>query len=235
MKLSNSEKNLLYVLLIVATLVISIRFIMMPAFEKSSMLKDELALAQQEEIDVKQKLASGVGLDDRIDAMIIAADEKKIPYFTVVEKEYIQRWVMEQARINNLSATTLDLPNAVVSSIPRYSVASSILTYPIGSYYKDLVNSVGDENNEVINKELPYAHAEGTDQVIKNSITISVKGTQQNILNFVDQLSNMDKYVLVENLSLKTMDLATENTLAIRISLYSVHKENDGSFDRFEF
>ncbi|MGL5676980.1 MAG: hypothetical protein ACRDDX_11240 [Cellulosilyticaceae bacterium] len=235
MQLTSKEKNLLYILAFVATLVVCVRFIMMPSFEKHSELEAQLEVAKQQEADMQMKLAAGAGIDEEIEATILATEEMVVPFFKATDKEYIQRWIMDMTRQAGVEVKNLTLSDQQITQVSPYTVSITNPTYAIGTFYQGMVNANGEVAAEGMTGEVAALPGEGSDQVIRNSISLSLKGNQQNILNFVHNLSAMDKHVIVENLPMAGYNEPAEKEVAINVSIYSIHKENDGHFDKYAF
>lgn len=236
MKLTSKEKNLLYILALIATLVVCIRFIMMPSFEKYSALQGELEIAKQQEIEMQTKLAEGAGIEQKIEETVLATEQLVTPFFKVTDKEYIQRWIMEMTRQAGVEVKNLSIGDQRVTQVTPYKITPVDNSYAIAEFYHGMINATGDVPvEEAPSTGIEGMPGEGSDQVICNSITLGVQASNQNILNLVHNLSAMDKHVIVENLPMPIYNEATEKNVVINISIYSIHKENDGHFDKYAF
>lgn len=232
MQLTNKEKNLIFILIVVTLLVVSIRFIIMPSVEKNNSLKVELADAQQRQFEIQQLLSKGAHIDAEIDKMVESIAEVTPPFFNLVETEYMHRWVNSLANANNISIAQLTIGEANINAVTPYTKTQSSLSYPIATYYNNMVNSTIIDQAGVNNQTL--AQSEGMDQVIHRDIDVKIKGTKNDIINFVNTISHLEKHAIVRNFTLAKYDVDEPKETTVNFTIYSIHKEDDGVF-HYEF
>lgn len=234
MQLTSKEKTLLYILALVAALVVCVQFIVMPMYQNYTDLKLELGVKQEEKFQMEQTLARAGTIDQEIEDVLIGTSEVSVPFFTPVEVEYLHKWIVSMAAQSGVTINSLNLGGKSAGVPTAYAVTDTLLTYPIGDSYHNMVNatSVDAPVQEVAAEATPVEA--GKDAVIQDTINVSIKGSKENIIKFVDQLEALNKYVLVQNFALGAFDQAEEQETSVSMTLYSIHKENDGIFN-FEF
>lgn len=233
-KLSSSEKLLLYILLLVATCVICLWFALMPTVQSYNDLKTKLDGLKQEESNIQIQLAQGRGMQEKIDEMIEKAEIEKAPFLTVEEKEILQRWIVEVAENAGLKIKALSISDRQIVSVIPYIIKKENESYPIGEYYITSKNNTEGATVQEIQEEIPKVE-DGGDKVIKTSFNIAVSGNKADVIQFADTLSSSKKHILVENLPLPAFDIEEDKDVSLSISIYSIARENDGSFNRYRF
>ena len=226
--MTNKERNLIFFLVIVMIVVININLVITPGITKRKELKDQLLAAQDSKFQTEQLLARANTIDAEIETILLSTQDMIPPFFNIVDKEFIHIWIGDLANKNQVEVESLTISEPQVTTVTPYIKDTVALSYPIGEYFNNVVNSNTLETGQV---EETTSSGEGTDQVIKTDITLGLKGNKSTIMNLVSEVSHLKKHGIVNNVDLTTYNVDDEKTTSITISLYSIHKENDGIFD----
>lgn len=226
MQLTNKEKTLLFILALVTALVVCIRFVMIPMFEKHTMLKVELEAAQQKQHEVQMLLSKLETIDGEIDKVVEATAVAAEPFFIEVEPEYLHKWAVKVAGQAHLQVNALSVGGKGISPIGAYGVQVTNQSYPIGDYYNNMVNSTTLEEQTA--QEAPALPGEGSDAVIQMPVQLNVKGTKSNLIQFATNMANLGKHVVLQGLPLDNFDKDEEREVGLSLMLYAIDKEDDG-------
>ena len=231
MQMTSKEKNLIFFLVVVIIVIVNINLVITPGITKRRELKDQLLVAEDSKFQTDQLLARADTIDAEIDKILLSTEEMIPPFFNVVDKEYIHMWIGALANKNQVTVEGLTLGDPQATTVTPYVKNVSALSYPIGEYFNNMVNSTTLEAGQ--GEEVPLV-GEGVDQVVKTDLTLNLKGAKSKIMNLVSEISHLEKHGVVNNVAFTTFDVDDEKTTSITVSLYSIHKENDGIFD-YEF
>lgn len=226
--MTSKEKNLIFFLVVVMIVVLNINLVITPGITKRKELKDQLLVAEDSKFQTDQLLARADTIDAEIEKILLSTEEMIPPFFNIVDKEYMHMWIGGLADKNQVTLESLTIGDPQVTTVTPYERDTAALAYPIGEYFNNIVNSNTLEEGQV---EETAEVVEGTDQVIKTDITLGLKGSKSKIVNLVSEISHLKKHGIVNNVDLTTYDVDDEKTTSVTISLYSIHKENDGIFD----
>lgn len=233
MQMTNKERNLIFFLVVVMIIVININLVITPGMTKRKELKDQLLVAEDSKFQTEQLLGKANTIDSEIEQILLSTQDMIPPFFNVVDKEYIHMWIGALANKNQVTVDSLTITEPQVTVVTPYIKTITPLSYPIGEYFNNIVNSTTLEAGAV--EETPQTSTgEGVDQVVKTDLILNLKGTKAKIMNLVSEISHLEKHGIVNNVAFATFDVDDEKTTSITVSLYSIHKENDGIFD-YEF
>lgn len=231
MQMTSKEKNLIFFLVVVMIVVININAVITPGMTKRKELKDQLLVDEDSKFQTDQLLARANTIEGEIDQILLSTQDMIPPFFNIVDKEYIHMWIGALANKNQVTVESLTLGDPQVTAVTPYVKTTSALSYPIGEYFNNIVNSTTLEAGQA--EEAPPVEG-GVDQVVITDLTLNLKGTKAKIMNLVSEISHLEKHGVVNNVTFTTFDVDDEKTTSITVSLYSIHKENDGIFD-YEF
>lgn len=231
--LSNNEKNLLYLLALVLTLTVCIRFVLIPTAGKYQAAKVNLEQKRQTRSEIQDKLNRIQGIDGEIEEMLLKASQLSEPFFLDKESEYYHKWIVEMAERNQVHISSLAIGDPTFEQVEPYKVEKTEdqEAYLIEDYYNNMID-VAEENTEVgIVEEEPTVEESTSGVVIHRRLQLGVKATKGELINLMDQLSKLNKHVIVESVAIEPFNEDQKQEYNLDLKLYSIHKKDDGLFD----
>lgn len=226
--MTSKERNLIFFLVVVMIIVININLVITPGMIKRKELKDQLLVVEESKFQTDQLLLRAGTIDAEIEQILLSTQEMIPPFFNVVDKEYIHMWIGALASKHQVVLQSVTIGDPQVTTVTPYTRNITPLSYSIGEYFNNIVNSNTLETGKA-EEAIPVG--EGMDQVIRTDITLNMKGSKTKVMNLVSEISHLKKHGIVNNVGFTTYNVDDEKAGSITISLYSIHKENDGVFD----
>lgn len=231
--LSSNEKNLLYVLVLVLTFTVCIRFALIPTANKYEVAKADLEQKRQLRSEVQDKLNRMKTIDGEIEEALLKASQFSEPFFLDKESEYYHKWIVEIAKQNQVHIVSLAISDQTFEQAKPYQVekADSQEAYLIGDYYKNMMDAA-EENTQVgIGKEETRVEDYTSGVVIHRSLQLGVKATREELIDLIDELSQIGKHIVVENIIIESFDQNQKQEYNLDLKVYSVNKKDDGLFN----
>lgn len=230
--LSSNEKNLLYVLALVFIFTVCIRFVLIPAANKYEIAKADLEQKRQTRSEVQDKLNRMKTIDGEIEEALLKASQFSEPFFLDKESEYYHKWIVEIAKQNQVHIVSLAISDQTFEQAKPYQVekADSQEAYLIGDYYKNMMDAA-EENTQVDIGEEASIEDYTSEVVIYRSLQLGVKATREELIDLIDELSQIGKHIVVENIIIESFDQNQKQEYNLDLKVYSVNKKDDGLFN----
>ena len=120
--LSNNEKNLLYVLAVVLTFTVCIRFVLIPMAKKYEVTKADLEQKRQTRSEIQGKLNRIKTIDGEIEEVLLKASQLSEPFFLDKESEYYHKWIVEIAKRNQVHIEKLAIGDQIFEQVKPYTI-----------------------------------------------------------------------------------------------------------------
>ena len=204
-KLTKQEMTLIISLLTVIIWVAGIMLVIKPNIEANSEMKDKLESAEFRKDEVDRKLASEPTIKENIANVRTEMYKTLDSFFSATENYDVDQYIMPYLVSNGLTIKSMAIADANVSTLDYYNYFESQLLYPLGDYAKS--QRTGKDVGGTISTDTPTDPTGTTNAVTVNEsceksiVTVQVQGTQQQIRNFINGISNDEKTLLVTNVT----------------------------------
>ncbi|MGL4344414.1 MAG: hypothetical protein ACRCTE_04385 [Cellulosilyticaceae bacterium] len=213
MKLTQREQGLLFVLALVTLGVGGIYFGVMPMLEKYEQAKVILEENIQKQMEAQILLDKAVGIDQKIEQAKQEAQVASRSFLKPLKPEAIDDWIHELAQNAGVHIIKNTMSEPFVKEPEFYRPEETLLNYPIKQYFEkayDLEMQVEQKAKTQVTKE---------SRVSQVSIQLGVKGTDHQIIGFIDALTQSGFHVRVEQFGLG------QEQSQIHITLYMIEQE----------
>lgn len=134
MKLSNSEKTLIWLFVNVTTLMLGMK-VLLPKVQADYMLaQQEVLIYREKSLQVEELLALAPVIDERLEENRQKVDRRIVPFWDIRDTEYIDIWLRKIARSSQSTISTLEIGQATVMEVQGYKLVPNELQYPLKSY-----------------------------------------------------------------------------------------------------
>ena len=204
-KLTKQEMTLIISLLTVIIWVAGIMLVIKPNIEANSEMKEKLESAEFRKDEVDRKLASEPTIKENIANARTEMYTTLEDFFSTTENYDVDQYIMPYLVSNGLTIKSMAIADANVSTLDYYNYFESQLLYPLGDYAKS--QRTGKDVGGTISTDTPTDPTGTTNAVTVNEsceksiVTVQVQGTQQQIRNFINGISNDEKTLLVTNVT----------------------------------
>ncbi|MGL4739038.1 MAG: hypothetical protein ACRCW2_16445 [Cellulosilyticaceae bacterium] len=233
MKLTEREQNLLFLLAIVAIGLVGFKFMFVPAKAHAEAMQIQLDEKIAKEAEAKEMMAVAETIDADIAAASKQSDEVSGEFFKAEDVEYFHKWISVLAASNSLVVKNVTITEPTLASVPVYGNTFVTVTYPIKDYYNTMRNSRGDQEAIVMPEEQTETPLREDDSVLKVDITLSVSGTNTQLMNLVDHLSTRNKHIVVNSFAFGDCQSTDIQEAEVNLSVYAIEKENEYIFNGF--
>lgn len=220
MKLSNKEKVILAVFLAIAILAAGFFLLVKPEYDKIGTNKTALENAEQEYNNMLAVLAREQTIDGEIQAAFDKAN-KFAPYFyddlSILDADELTRQILKDA---NMTTKGLSIGDFTTSTLTVSDYVDTIVTYPLKEYsgyvpdtgidfsqfsfeYDEDGNiKVPDELKDVMKDYLNTLLTTQTQTIGSISVSLTVEGTRENFLKFLDYIAGLEKATYIPSVSI---------------------------------
>ena len=204
-KLTKQEMTLIISLLTIIIWVAGIMLVIKPNIEANSEMKEKLESAEFRKDEVDRKLASEPTIKENIANVRTEMYKTLDSFFSATENYDVDQYIMPYLVSNGLTIKSMAIADANVSTLDYYNYFESQLLYPLGDYAKS--QRTGKDVGGTISTDTPTDPTGTTNAVTVNEsceksiVTVQVQGTQQQIRNFINGISNDEKTLLVTNVT----------------------------------
>lgn len=89
-----------------------------------------------------------------------------------------------------------------------------------------------EENTQVgVAEEEQTVEGSTSGVVIQRSLQLGVKATKEELINLIDELSQIGKHIIVENVVIEPFNENQRQEYNLDLKVYSVNKKDDGLFN----
>lgn len=236
MKLTEREQNLLFVLVLIAVGLVGFRYVFVPAKAHYVALQVQLEEKRAKESEAQAIMAVAETIDQDIAEATQKSNDVSADFFKADDVEYFHKWISMLAASNSLVAKTVSITEASLTTVPVYGNEFVTVTYPIKDYYNTMHNSRGDQHEVAAGEEAEATEAptlREDDMVLKTDITVSVSGTNNQLMNLVDHLSTRNKHIVVNSFAFSDRQSTDIQDAEVNLSVYAIAKEEDYIFNGF--
>jgi type IV pilus assembly protein PilO len=207
MKFTKRESLLLKLLGFVAIIALSYYFVIAPQLEKLANVDMELTEKNLEAESIKQEIESLPQLEEEIDILSDRIQGLSENFFPELEQSKLIIILDEQLRASGAEADSLQFSQLE-------DIDTSIL---ISTEDNNQDESQSDEVNTDLDQSTAFSEIKSV------SIDVPFLGTFQQIMNFINRLENMDRYIIFNNLQ---MSQETDGNIRgiINLNIYSLDK-----------
>ena len=204
-KLTKQEMTLIISLLTIIIWVAGIMLVIKPNIEANSEMKEKLESAEFRKDEVDRKLASEPTVKENIANVRTEMYKTLDSFFSATENYDVDQYIMPYLVSNGLTIKSMAIADANVSTLDYYNYFESQLLYPLGDYAKS--QRTGKDVGGTISTDTPTDPTGTTNAVTVNEsceksiVTVQVEGTQQQLRNFINGISNDEKTLLVTNVT----------------------------------
>ena len=197
--------TLIISLLTVIIWVAGIMLVIKPNIEANSEMKEKLESAEFRKDEVDRKLASEPTIKENIANARTEMYTTLEDFFSTTENYDVDQYIMPYMVSNGLDIKSVAISDANVSTLDYYNYFESQLLYPLGDYAKS--QRTGKDVGGTISTDTPTDPTGTTNAVTVNEsceksiVTVQVEGTQQQLRNFINGISNDEKTLLVTNVT----------------------------------
>lgn len=256
MKRTKRENILLIILLVVALLATYYKFILSGRLDKIEELRNKSSECTAE----IQKLTNNAVQEKKLskDIKIINAKiyENVIELFPSIKEEKIIVILNDIIEKSGVQCDSFTISKPEFQKLKEEQKTESKQPSMLEAIVKEYKNLDGESNNKVENNSKPDDNKENKNssdkdtkanankenakkieaEAEKMTIGINFKGTFDNVITFIDEITNFDKRIIIKNISLT----ADESNLAGNLTLefYAVPKfsqEEDGEYLKWDF
>lgn len=210
--MSNRDKTILIVITIIIILVAGFFALIRPQYNKYSADIDTYNTTKAEYDGIKQKLDAIPGLKDSINEIYVDADKTAKIFvndaFAYSQKNYshektsmsLDQHIQPAIDEANLNVEKLEMDGVEATSLEYYYYAPSVVTYSLieaadinGNYAADIAELL---QTSVILEEREVA------EVLATTMSLSVTGTKENLMTFLDQIKADKNAILVNSIKI---------------------------------